>query len=38
VMKVQAAAMLLATAYIAINIVADVVVVLLVPKLRTRLS
>lgn len=33
---VQAIAMILATIYIAINIIADVAVVLLVPKLRTR--
>jgi peptide/nickel transport system permease protein len=34
---IQAVSMLLATAYIVINIVADVLVVLLVPKLRTNL-
>lgn len=38
VTQVQAAAMILATLYIAINIVADLIVVLLVPKLRTELS
>jgi ABC-type dipeptide/oligopeptide/nickel transport system permease component len=32
---VQAVTMLLAALYIAINIVADLVVVLLIPKLRT---
>lgn len=38
VIEVQAAAMVLATLYIAINIVADLIVVLLVPKLRTGMS
>jgi peptide/nickel transport system permease protein len=36
--EVQAAALILATVYIGINIVADVVVTLLVPRLRTALS
>ena len=36
VTEVQAAALILATLYIAINIVADLIVVLLVPKLRTE--
>ena len=35
--EVQAIAMILAALYIGINIVADVLVVLLVPKLRTQL-
>jgi peptide/nickel transport system permease protein len=34
---VQGVAMLLAAIYIVINIVADVIVVLLIPKLRTSL-
>ena len=38
VTEVQAAAILLAALYIAINIVADLIVVFLVPKLRTGLS
>jgi peptide/nickel transport system permease protein len=37
VTEVEAAAIIIGAAYIAINIVADVVVVLLVPKLRTEL-
>ncbi len=37
VIEVQAAAMVLATVYIGINVVADLIVVLLVPKLRTGL-
>jgi peptide/nickel transport system permease protein len=37
VTQVEAVALILATAYIAINIIADVAVVLLVPKLRTDL-
>jgi peptide/nickel transport system permease protein len=36
--EVQAASMILATIYIAVNIVADLLVVLLVPRLRTGLS
>jgi peptide/nickel transport system permease protein len=38
VTEVQAAAVILAAVYIAINIVADLVVVLLVPKLRTGIA
>lgn len=38
VTQVQAAALILAALYIAINILADLVVVLLVPKLRTELA
>jgi peptide/nickel transport system permease protein len=38
VFEVQALTMLLAAAYVAINIVADLIVVLLVPKLRTGAS
>jgi peptide/nickel transport system permease protein len=38
VTEVQAAALILAALYIAINISADLIVVLLVPKLRTELS
>ncbi len=38
VTEVQAAALILAALYIAINIVADLIVVFLVPKLRTGLS
>lgn len=38
VTEVQAAAIILAAIYIALNIVADVIVVLLVPKIRTALS
>ena len=37
VTDIQAVAVMLATAYIAINVLADVLVVLLVPKLRTGL-
>ena len=36
--EVQAAAMILAAVYIAINILADLIVILLVPKLRTGMS
>ena len=38
VIEVQAAAIVLAALYISINVVADLIVVLLVPKLRTGLS
>jgi peptide/nickel transport system permease protein len=38
VTEVQAAALILATVYITINILSDVIVILLVPKLRTELS
>lgn len=38
VTQVQAAALILAAVYIAINIVADLIVVLLVPKLRTSMT
>jgi peptide/nickel transport system permease protein len=38
VIEVQAAAILLAALYITINIVADLIVVFLVPKLRTGIS
>jgi peptide/nickel transport system permease protein len=38
VTQVQAAALILATVYIAINIIADLIVVLLVPKLRTGMT
>jgi peptide/nickel transport system permease protein len=36
--EVQAAAMILAALYIGINIVADLIVIFLVPKLRTGMS
>ena len=38
VTQVQAAALILAAIYVAINIVADLIVVFLVPKLRTGVS
>jgi peptide/nickel transport system permease protein len=38
VTEVQAAAIILAALYIVINIVADLIVVLLVPRLRTAMS
>jgi peptide/nickel transport system permease protein len=38
VVEVQAAAIVLAALYIVINVLADLIVVLLVPKLRTGLS
>jgi peptide/nickel transport system permease protein len=38
VVEVQAAAIVLAAVYIVINVLADLIVVLLVPKLRTGLS